>query len=182
MKGIINKGIQDFVKNKFGDEAWGKITAPAGCEESFFAITFDYPDEMTISLVKAVSEVSEFPIETVMLEYGRFMVQNTLKENYPTYFQLAGNNPRDFLLNMSKVHEHATRSISKSAPPKFEYEEMPDGKLRMYYYSERGLCTVLRGLILGVGDYFNHKLEVEEVECKHNGADHCIMEVTFNGR
>lgn len=182
MKGIINKGVQDLVENKFGNDAWEKIKAIAGCEEPFFAITSDYPDEMTTSLVKAVSEVSGLPIETVMLEYGRFVVQNTLKENYPTYFQLVGNNPRDFLLNMSKVHEHVTRSINNALPPKFEYEEMPDGKLRIYYYSERGLCNVLRGLILGVGDYFNHKLEVVEVECINKGADHCIMEVTFNGQ
>ena len=179
MKGIINKGIQDLVEAKFGAEAWEKIKALAACEEPFFAVSLDYPDEMTLGLVKAASEVSGLPAETVMIEYGKFIVPNTLKEHYPTYFALAGSSPREFLLNMDRVHEEATRSISKATPPKFQYQELPDGRLLMHYSSERRLCAVLHGLILGVGLLFNEELQVRETACMHKGDPRCTMEVTF---
>jgi len=179
MKGIINKGIQEMVEAKYGRETWERIKSLAGCEEPFFAISLDYPDEMTLALVKAASEVSGLPMETVMIEYGKFIVPNTLKKNYPTYFALGGSSPREFLLNMDRVHEETTRSVSNAVPPRFEYEELPDGRLLMHYNSKRGLCTVLRGLILGVGLIFNQDLQVQEIACMHNGDQRCTMEVTF---
>jgi predicted hydrocarbon binding protein len=179
MKGIINKGIQEMVEDKYGAEAWERVKSLAGCEEPFFAISLDYPDEMTVALVKAASEVSGLPAETVMLEYGKFMVPNTLKKYYPTYFKVAGSSPREFLLNMGRVHEHVTKSISGAIPPRFDYEDLPDGRLLMHYFSERRLCTVLRGLILGVGMFFNQQLNVRETACMLKGDRQCTMEITF---
>jgi len=179
MKGIINKGIQELVETKFGAEAWEKVKLLAGCEEPFFAIINDYPDDMTTALAKAVSEVSGLPLEAVMVEYGKFLVPNTLRGQYPSYFKLAGSSPREFLLNMDRVHEHATRSVSKAVPPRFEYEDLPDGRLLMKYKSKRRLCAVLHGLILGVGILFDQELQVQEISCMHKGNPECVMEVTF---
>ena len=80
---------------------------------------------------------------------------------------------------MNRVHDHATRSISQAVPPKFEYKELPDGRLLMHYFSKRGLCAVLRGLILGVGILFDQELQVKEIACMQKGDSHCIMEITF---
>lgn len=179
MKGVINKGIQELVQARFGAEAWEQIKARAGCEEPFFAVSEDYPDELTLALVQAAAEVSGLPTETLLVEFGKFWVSHTGKESYPTFFRLAGSSPRQFLLNMDRVHEQATRNIRNAAPPRFTYEEWPDGRLWMHYHSERGLCAVLRGLILGVGIYFNQELQVREIACRHQGAPHCTMEVIF---
>ncbi|MCD6162832.1 MAG: heme NO-binding domain-containing protein [candidate division Zixibacteria bacterium] len=179
MKGIINKGIQQLVETKFGSEAWEKIKSLAACEDQFFAINQDYPDESTMALVKAASKVSGLPAETIMIEYGKFLIPNVLKNQYPVFFKLAGSSPREFLINMNRVHEHAIRSIAKAIPPKFEYEELSDGRLLMHYHSKRGLCVVLHGMILGVGILFNQELQVRETACVHKGEPHCIMEVTF---
>ncbi|MCK4235781.1 MAG: heme NO-binding domain-containing protein [Candidatus Krumholzibacteria bacterium] len=179
MKGIINKGIEEFVTKKFGAETWEKIKSLAGCEEPFFTVSFDYPDEMTVALVKAASEASGLPMDAVMIDYGKYLVPNTLKENYPTYFKLAGSSPREFLLNMNYVHEHVTRNTPSSTPPKFRYEELTDGRLLMKYQSKRMLCPVLHGLILGVGILFDQELKVRETACMKKGDPECIMEVTF---
>jgi hypothetical protein len=155
------------------------VKEQAGCTEPFFAVSKDYPDEMSIALIKSAADISGLTAEEVMLEYGKYIVPNTLKESYPTYFKLGGSSARDFLLNMDRVHKHATRSILGATPPRFEYEELPDGRLIMHYYSKRGLCTILRGLILGVGILFGENLEVKEIACAHKGASHCSMEVNF---
>jgi len=179
MKGIINKGIQELVEAKFGEEAWGKIKELAKCEEAFFLISEDYPDQMTADLLKAANEVSGIDQETLMCEFGKFWVSNTGAKAYPSFFKLAGNNSREFLLNMNKVHRLVTKNIPNSAPPHFEYEELADGRLLMHYQSERKLCPVLRGLILGVGIYFNEELHVKETACMNNGDPKCTMEITI---
>jgi hypothetical protein len=69
--------------------------------------------------------------------------------------------------------------MSNASPPRFEYEETDDGRLLMHYHSPRGLCPVLRGLILGVGLHFGDELQVEESACTQQGDPHCTMEVRF---
>ena len=179
MKGIINKGIQELVEAKFGAEAWDKVKELAKCEEPFFSASDDYPDQMTLDLVTAASEVSGLPPEAVLVEFGKFWVPNTGVRSYPTFFKLAGKNAREFLLNMDRVHKQATKNIPNARPPSFDYEELPDGRLLMHYRSKRGLCPVLRGLIIGVGIYFDQDLKVRETACMKDGAPQCTMEVTF---
>ncbi len=77
MKGIINKGIQELVEAKFGAEAWGKVKELAKCEKPFFSASEDYPDQMTLDLANATSEVSGLPLQTVLFEFGKFRVSNT---------------------------------------------------------------------------------------------------------
>lgn len=179
MKGVINKGIQELVEAKFGVEAWEKIKEMAGCDEPFFAISEDYPDELTIALIQAAAQVSGLPEETVMVEFGKFWVPNTGKNSYPTFFKLAGKNSREFLLNMDRVHAQTTKSVANSLPPRFEYDETEDGGLIMHYNSHRGLCKVFRGLILGVGIHFDEELAVKETACALNGDPRCTMEIHF---
>jgi hypothetical protein len=179
MKGVVNKGIQELVESQFGSEKWEKIKSMAGCDEPLFSISEDYPDKMTFDLAGAASEVLGLPLETVLVEFGKFWVMNTGKSSYPTFFKLVGSSPREFLLNMNRVHKQATRSIPNATPPSLLTEDLPDGRLLMHYKSERNLCPVLRGLILGVGLYFNQELQVKETACMKKGDSQCTMEITF---
>jgi predicted hydrocarbon binding protein len=179
MKGVINKGIQELVEAKFGPEAWDKVKETAKCDEPFFSTSEDYSDQMTLDLAKAVSEVSGLPMETVLVEFGKFWVSNTGFETYPTFFKLAGKTAREFLLNLNKVHKQVTKNIRNARPPNFEFEELPDGRLLMHYQSHRRLCPVMRGLILGVGIHFDEALKLKEISCMNNGAPRCTVEVSF---
>lgn len=180
MKGVINKGIQELVTEAFGAEAWGEIKRRAGCEEPFFSASRDYPDAMTLDLVAAVAEVSGLSADAILERFGRFWVPNTGARAYPQLYAMAGRTAREFLLNLDRVHQHVTRSIENAAPPRFSYDELPDGRLRLHYSSGRRLCAALRGLILGVGEHFDERLEVRELRCMKDGHDDCVMEVSFD--
>lgn len=179
MKGVVNKGIQELVEQRFGTEVWQRVKSAAGCDEPFFATSEDYPDELTLALIGAISQIADLSPETVQIEFGRFWVTNTGRATYPSLFQIAGKDPRELLRNLNRIHEQVTRSIANASPPHFECEELPDGRLRMHYHSERGLCAVVHGLILGVGDLFGQELRVQETACARQGAACCTMEVTF---
>ncbi len=180
MKGVINKGIQELVESQFGSEAWSEIKIRAGCDEPFFATSEDYPDEMSLSLVQAASEVSGLAVEDVLVEFGKYWVPNTGAKSYPAFYKMAGTDARRFLLNMNRIHDQVTHNLANATPPRFTYEELDDGRLLMHYHTERNLCPVLRGLILGVGIYFNEDLTVNETACTADGAPHCTMEVSFS--
>ncbi|MBD3179747.1 MAG: heme NO-binding protein [Candidatus Latescibacteria bacterium] len=179
MKGIINKGIEELVEETLGQDKWKEIKEKAGCDEPFFSASEDYPDQMTLDLAVAAAEVSGLAIEDVMVEFGKFWISNTGAKAYSAFFNLAGSSAREFLINMDRVHRQVTRNMKNARPPHFEYEELPDGRLLMHYQSERKLCKVLKGLILGVGIYFGEELQVKETACMSEGDPRCTMEVIF---
>lgn len=181
MKGIINKGIQEMIEMKFGKEAWQKIKKLSKCDEPFFTSSDNYPDEMSSNLVIAASNICSIPQDIFLVEFGKYWIPNIGAKSYPTVFSLAGKNAKMFLLSMNEVHKRVTNSILNASPPEFEYEELSDNCILMYYHSDRKLCSLLRGLILGVGIHFNEKLTVQEIACMKNGFPQCIMEVTFHG-
>ncbi len=178
MKGAINKGIQEFVETTAGVDAWNDIKEQAGCDEPFFAAGLDYDDELTLRLVQAAAEVTGLPIETVLVEFGKYWIPHTGRTSYPALFELL-HGARECLLAMNRVHELVTRTTPNATPPQFEFDELPNGRLLMHYHSERRLCKVLIGLIHGVGELFDEELTVREVACFHDGSDHCVMEVEF---
>jgi len=179
MKGVIKESIQDFVETKFGREVWQKVMTDAGCNEPVLAVCGDYSDELNTELVKALSKVSDMPIDDVLVEFGKFWILSVGPEAHPAYYSLAGNSPREFLLNMNWMHQKAQWNGAGAAPPRFEFEEMPDGRLLIHFLSKGGLCSVLRGRILGVGILCDCALNVREVACREKGEAHCTMEVSI---
>jgi predicted hydrocarbon binding protein len=179
VKGVINKGIQEFIESEFGSATWNKVKQISGCTEPFFVASSDYPAAMTLALIQAASEVSGLSVETVCTGFGRFWVRHTGKETYRSYFAIAGSTARTFLLHMNQIHAHVTHHLTNAHPPEFEYEDLPDGRLLIHYESPHRLCAVLRGIILGIGENFNEPLEVRELSCANRGDNHCTVEITF---
>lgn len=179
MKGVINKGMQDFVECRFGAGAWEQILGEVGCDEVSFAPSLDYADQLTMDLVRATAERTQFTADEVLVEYGKHWIQHTGPSTYPTLFALAGVSPRGFLSRMGRVHLQATQSIPGARPPTLVTEDSPDGGLAIHYTSERKLCPAVRGLILGVGVRFQTELKVSETRCGRPGAGPCTFEVRF---
>jgi hypothetical protein len=179
MKGMVNKGIQEMVEEKFGAESWKRIKRLARCDAPFFAIGEDYPDEMTTALVEAASNVSGLSDEQFLIEFGKHWILNTGKSTYPTFYSLAGYSPREFLYSLNQIYKYIARN--STAPPLAElsYEDLPDGRLVIHYKSKHDLCASFLGNIIGVGLLFNQVLRVKETACKKRGDSHCTMEVTF---
>jgi hypothetical protein len=179
MKGMVNKGIQEMVKAKFGAESWERIKREAGCDVPFFVIGEECPNELTTALVEAASDVSGLSEEEVLVEFGKFWILNTGKKTYPTFYSLAGATSREFLRNLGHLYRTASWKNALSEKSQISHEELPDGKLLIHYHSRNNLCAALRGNIIGVGMLFNQALQVRETACRKQGAEHCTMEVTF---
>lgn len=155
MKDVMSKNMQRLVETKSGDKAWEDVKKLAGCKEPYFSSVDDYPDQMTVDLTYAASKVSGLSLEDVLIELGGF----------PS--------------NMGAVHERVAKPMSNAVPPHFEHEEVQENRLLIHYYSERGFCRVLCGLMPGVGMCFNEEMFINETSCKNKGNKHCTMEVSI---
>lgn len=82
MYGLVNRAIEELVREQFGDAAWEAIKQKANVDIDVFIGLEAYPDSVTYSLVGAASEVLNLPAETILEEFGKYWVLYTGKTAY----------------------------------------------------------------------------------------------------
>ena len=65
MYGIINKSIENLVKEKFGEEQWALVKKRSGVDIDFFISNEPYDDRITYQLASAISAELDIPLDQV---------------------------------------------------------------------------------------------------------------------
>ena len=95
-------------------------------------------------------------------ELWRKIGENNIKSFYgwfPSYFDIS--TAMGFLSMMDRVHAQLTKMIPGATPPRLIPEKIDEKNMYMIYKSKRGLHHYLMGLITGVGDHFNEKINAK---------------------
>ena len=180
MYGIINKAVEDMIVNNYGQQQWAKIKLAAGIDSDIFLSTEPYDDSVTLKLVGLASRELHIPESEVLFNFGKFWVLGTAHDNYGLLMKAAGDNLHDFLLNLPHFHDRIALIFSKSRPPEFRTIEIKTNSIEIHYFSQRdGLSHFVRGLLQGLGEYFNKKIEIITVQARDMDHDHDIFIVNW---
>lgn len=139
--------------SKFGVDTWHLIKQKAGCDiaDGGF-LKFDaYPDESTMNLVMAASEIVGLSPAGVLQAFGAFFFSYVKDQGYDNLLHCQGSTVKEFLLNVNAIHKHLQSTFPKKMKmPQFwvEDNESGDGSLILHYHSKRGnlLAPVVEGL------------------------------------
>lgn len=178
MHGIILRGLKQFVVENYDHETWTLICEEAGVDRTLFVPVTEYPDEIVFDIVGAAAEISGEDPEDLLFAYGRFVVP-TLVETYGVH--VPGDwEGLDLVVNVERyIHEALRRkSTGDFEPPEIGAERLDDDRIVVTYGSDRGLCTVAKGILQGVADHYGETYEIEERRCMHEGDPECEIEVT----
>jgi len=166
MKGVIVNCLAELVVNKFGRDKWEASLEKAGLDPQLRVLSIqDVDDAAVLKVVESVCDVVGITSAQAADAFGDYWVNEFAPRIYQPYYT-GMKTAKDFLLNMDRVHEAATRSIANARPPRFTYEWKDGRTLIMTYHSHRGLVDFLVGLVRGVGRHFNERLTVTRL-----GAD-----------
>ena len=180
MYGLIHKAIRDCVKQEFGPETWAKIEERAGADHSLFTSMQAYPDEVTIGLLTSTVEEVNVDLSELLWRFGKFWVLHTARTEYGPLFEFGGSDMRSFLDNLNAMHEQVAITFANLKQPSFTVEEAGDGTLLLHYESTRaGLSSFVVGLLEGLSEHFEQRLEIEQVESRDAGADHDVFRLTM---
>ena len=56
-------------------------------------------------------------------------------------------------------------------------QRLKDEGVLVSYTSERQLCRLLDGLVLGTAEHYGETLVVDEIQCMHRGEPGCVFTV-----
>ena len=179
MYGVIFHFLRNYVIERHGGKAtWQALLEAQGYRYKMYFPVVDYPDEELVNLVQTASKALKVPVPEVLEDFGAYVGPELINfyhmyikgDNLSTFdvIELAGSTIHDV------IHEH---NPNRHPPQLSAYRESPE-VLMVYYHSHRRLCSVVKGIIRGLGEKYGEMFAIHETQCMYKGADQCIMRVS----
>jgi hypothetical protein len=180
MYGIVNKAIEELVKENFGNEKWELIKTRSGVAVDFFISNEPYDDAITYQLAGAVAEEMNLSIGDVLITFGEYWVLKTGREKYGSLMEAGGANLKEFLCNLPVFHNRIMLMYPRLTPPEFKVSAIEERSVCVHYYSKReGLQEFVRGLLQGLGKMYQTPVTIDLLQHRNTGADHEIYKVSW---
>ena len=180
MYGIVNKAIEDLVKENFGEDKWDAIKLRSGVDVDFFISSEPYDDDITYKLAGAVSEEMKISICDVLFVFGEWWVLRTATEKYGGLMQAGGDNLRQFLVNLPLFHNRVMLIYPKLTPPEFKVSHIEEKSIHIHYHSKReGLQDFVKGILSGLGKMYQTPVTLELLQTRNEGASHEVFKVSW---
>ena len=91
-----------------------------------------------------------------------------------SYINKSGST-QEFLLGIeTRIHELVRATVHGTAPPRLQVSPLGQG-VSISYTSERGLCALLEGLVLGAAGHYEEPYATDQVLCMHRGDPACVF-------
>lgn len=180
MYGIVNRAVQELVVESYGEEKWEIILNKSNVNVDYFISTEPYEDDVTFRLAMAASEEIGISLEDTLMALGEWWILKTASKNYPGLMSSGGENLKDFLLNLPNFHNRVMLMYPKLAPPEFKTSNITSNSIDLHYFSNRqGLQGFVKGLLLGIGKFYNSSIEVDLIQTRLDGSSHEIFKVSW---
>ena len=177
MKGIIFNVVEEVVTDRYGEDTWDSLLDAAELDGSYTSLG-SYPDEDLFRLVGAASEALGMPAGDVVRSLGQGAIP-LLADRYPEFFK-AHTSTRAFLLTLNDIiHPEVRKLYPGASVPDFDFESDEDGNLLLGYSSERQLCALAEGFILGAADHYGENVDLTQPLCMLRGDDKCVIRCAF---
>jgi hypothetical protein len=169
--------LQRFADDALADAGgWQRLLVEAGLRGRIFLPIQEYPDEEALALVGAAARLSDRSTGEVLEAFGRHLV--------PGLLRMYGSLLRPEWRTLDVI-EHAEETVHRvvrlrergARPPYLSCTRRSERELVVDYTSERRLCSLGRGIVLGIAQVKEERVAVEEPSCMLRGDAHCVLVV-----
>jgi hypothetical protein len=170
MYGLVNKAIEDLVRNHHGDATWDRIRREAAVDVEVFVSNQAYPDDITYRLIGSASSILDVPAEAILESFGEYWMLFTARTGYGDLLEQSGNDWKDFILNLPNFHTRLGLIFPELQPPVFDCAAAEGDAVRVDYNSRRtGLAPMVVGLLKGIGRLYSTELAVQQIASRAEG-------------
>jgi hypothetical protein len=172
MHGLIFASLRAYSVEQLGEERAAELWL-----DRIFEPTEAYDDAWFAAQLERLAAATGESHDAVERGFGSFAAQRTFAELFPDYYEESGD-VFTFLLGIEeKIHDVVRTTIRGASPPKLHVHPFSDLGVLISYTSERGLCKLLEGLVLGTAAHFGDRVDVEELQCMRRGDPGCVLSV-----
>lgn len=170
MHGLIFAALRAYGVERLG-------TTNALWPETEYLLDDAYDDSEFARRLDELRRQLDEPLDDVLHGFGAYAGTTAFAALYPEYYAASARS-RDFLLGIEeRIHEVVRQTLPGAVPPKLHIRPLGEDGVLISYTSERHLCRLLEGLVVGVGAYYAERLELEELQCMLRGDPGCVFSV-----
>lgn len=130
-------------------------------------------DTKVNNFISSVAKDANVSIDKLWRMIGRDNL-DAFHDAYPLFFNKS--NSYLFLCSMNDVHQVVRKKIAGANPPTLDMDMKSKHVVHLTYSSKRSMFEYFLGLVDGVFEYFNEKVEVEEIGRKEGSI---VLKLTF---
>lgn len=179
MMGIVFNALEDFVLETADMETWNAVIDASDLKSGgvyTFGVTYD--DNEIVSLATNLCDQLGVSLEDGLTLFGQYLFGFLINKG-PVELE-EYEDTQSLLTNLENVvHRDVKRIHPNAYTPFFKYTAETHDTGTLVYSSKRQLCVVAGGLLQGAAKYYGQSVEMEHVECMHDGADNCKWQVSF---
>ncbi|SDJ85099.1 heme NO-binding domain-containing protein [Aliiruegeria lutimaris] len=170
MHGLVNKSIQCFVQDNYGQVVWIEIARQIGIEVSGFESMLTYEDALTNALIEAASCLLDKPEDMFLEDVGTYLVSHPNTEAIRRLLRFGGQTFSEFLLSLDDLPDRVRLAVPDLLLPNLELLGGEDGQfeLRVGGPEPRYAC-VLVGILRAMADDFGALAFLEQESTTGNG-------------
>jgi len=161
MKGIIFNAVHNAVVELYDEDTWDDLLDAADLDGGYTSIG-TYDDAELLSLVKVGCEATGLETTELLRALGTHAFP-TLAGRHPEFLENATTTV-EFLRSVDTIiHPEVMKLHPDATPPRFDFEDLANGGLRMTYHSDRRLGAMAEGLIHGAAAWFGETVTIDAI-------------------
>ena len=178
MKGIIFNLLEDALTAEHGADAWPGLIEASGVSGVYTSLG-SYPDAEVVALVETGAAVLGQSPGDVLRWLGQRAIP-LLFLRFPQLFD-GYRDARHFVSSVNTIiHPEVRKLYSGAACPHFHFNDRDDGALLSGYQSQRRLCMLAEGMVVGASDHFGQTVAIEHLACMADGDALCRLTARWN--
>lgn len=171
MHGLINKAIQSFIRDTYGEEVWEAVRLSADLPFPEFEAMLIYEDALTDRVIDAAATRLGKTRATVLEDLGTYLVTHPNLEPLRRLFRFGGFTFVEFLHSLDDLRDRVRLALPDLEIPRLRLTVEAEGAYRVDIRDgPEGFGHVLEGIIRGMADDYG-ALALLEHECAEDGAE-----------
>lgn len=114
MHGLVNRSLQFFLRDTYGQALWSAVAEGAGAPPDGFEAMLSYDDALTDRLIDGVSAALARPREALLEDLGMFLVS---LEPLRRLLRFGGVDYVDFLQSLDELPDRARLAVAEIGLP-----------------------------------------------------------------
>lgn len=153
MHGLINRSIQCFLRDTYGDAVWGRVAQSAGLGFENFEAMLTYEPQLTEAVILAAMGVLGRSREVLLEDMGTYLVSHPNLESLRRLLRFGGVNFSDFINSLEDLPERGRLALPDIDLPSLRLHDQGNGVFELSASAMiPGIGYVIVGLLRAMAD------------------------------
>lgn len=175
MHGLMNRAIQSFLRETYGQTLWLRISADAGLPAEGFEAMLHYEDALTDAVLTAAAKALGRGRATILEDLGTWLVSSATGQPLRRLLRFGGSTFPDFLHALEDLPERGRLAISDLSLPLIDLLEEEEGRYRLISHGPPDFACVLTGVLRAMADDYGALVLLEPVVRRERGEEIVIQ-------